>query len=153
MVISPLENALGFAGAAPYIVPTTANPFVCYIVRHMNWINTAGISGFIAVACGAFGAHWLKTRLTPELLGVWQTGVLYHLIHALALLALALYGKQSGRNISWGAGCFLTGTILFSGSLYALALTGVRGLGAITPLGGVCFLLGWGWVAVRLAVR
>lgn len=119
----------------------------------MNWIKTAGVSGFLAVACGAFGAHLLKTRLTPELLGVWQTGVLYHLIHALAMVALALYGRQSGRNINWGATWFLVGTVLFSGSLYALALTGIRPLGAITPLGGICFLLGWGWVALRLSSR
>ena len=116
----------------------------------MNWIRIAGCLGFVGVALGAFGAHALRARLSPDLLAVWQTGVLYHLLHAVALLALALYGKASGANIRWGALGFTIGILLFSGSLYALALTGIRPLGAITPLGGVSFLAGWGWIALRV---
>jgi uncharacterized membrane protein YgdD (TMEM256/DUF423 family) len=117
---------------------------------NMDWIKIAGSLGFIGVALGAFGAHALKARLTPEMLHTWNTGVLYHLFHALALFALALYAKTSSSNINWGAGFFLAGTILFSGSLYALSLSGIKPLGAITPLGGLCFLLGWGWIVVKL---
>jgi uncharacterized membrane protein YgdD (TMEM256/DUF423 family) len=102
------------------------------------------ISAFLAVAAGAFGAHALKTRVTPELLLVYETGIRYQLIHALALLAvgLAAVHRPAGR---WAipVGLFTAGTVLFSGSLYALALSGVRWLGAVTPLGGVCFLVGW----------
>lgn len=119
----------------------------------MDWIKISGTLGFLAVACGAFGAHLLRARLSPEMLGVWQTGVLYHLIHALALLALALFARTSGTDIRWGAAAFLTGIVLFSGSLYALALSGIRVLGAITPLGGLCFLFGWGWIVARLSFR
>ncbi|HKP96172.1 MAG TPA: DUF423 domain-containing protein [Fibrobacteria bacterium] len=119
----------------------------------MDWIRIAGSLGFLGVALGAFGAHALKAKVPPELLTIWHTGVLYHLIHALALLALALYAKSSGADIRWGARCFTIGILLFSGSLYAMTLTGVKPLGAITPLGGVAFLLGWGWVVLRLSAR
>jgi uncharacterized membrane protein YgdD (TMEM256/DUF423 family) len=119
----------------------------------MDMVRLAGMLGFLGVALGAFGAHALKSRLTPELLAVWHSGVLYHLLHALVLLALALYAKASGADIRWGARFFVTGIALFSGSLYALALTGSTPLGAITPLGGVAFLLGWGWIALRLSHR
>ncbi len=111
------------------------------------------ISAFLGVSAGAFGAHALKTRLTPELLLVFETGVRYQLIHALALLAvgIAAVHRPSGR---WSipVGLFTAGTVLFSGSLYALALSGVRWLGAVTPLGGVCFLVGWLaviWIVLR----
>lgn len=119
----------------------------------MDWIKIAGGLGFLGVGLGAFGAHALKARVTPELLTVWHTGVLYHLVHALALLALALFAKTSGIDIRWGARFFLIGIFLFSGSLYAMTLTGIRALGAITPLGGLCFLLGWAWVVIRLSNR
>jgi uncharacterized membrane protein YgdD (TMEM256/DUF423 family) len=105
----------------------------------------AGLSGFLAVGIGAFGAHALKDRLTPELLAVYQTGVQYHLVHAVALFGAALLvgrAPEIGAAV-WAGGCFVVGTLLFSGSLYALALTGVRSLGAITPLGGLAFLAGW----------
>lgn len=118
----------------------------------MNWMRIAGILGFLAVALGAFGAHALKVRLSPEMLAVWQTGVLYHFFHALALLALAVWSRLSGTDILWGALSFSAGIILFSGSLYALALTGQgKVFGPITPLGGVAFLAGWGWIAFRSA--
>lgn len=111
-------------------------------------------SAFLGVAAGAFGAHALKTRVTPELLLVFETGVRYQLIHAIALLAvgLAAVHRPSG---SWAipVGLFTAGTVVFSGSLYALALSGVRWLGAVTPLGGVCFLAGWLaviWIVLRV---
>ncbi len=119
----------------------------------MDWIRIAGALGFLAVALGAFGAHALKTRLSPEMLSVWQTGVLYHMVHAIALLALALFARASGADIRWGARFFLVGIVLFSGSLYALSLSGIKPLGAITPFGGIAFLLGWGWIAWKLAAR
>lgn len=116
----------------------------------MIWIRIAGLLGFLGVATGAFGAHLLKSRLSPDLLAIWQTAVLYHLLHAVALLALALFGKSSGADIRVGAIAFTAGILVFSGSLYALALSGIRVLGAITPLGGLAFLVGWAWVAFRL---
>jgi len=101
-------------------------------------------SGFIGVAAGAFGAHGLKARLTPELLAVFDTAARYQMIHALALLAVAwAIGRWPGRAAVASGWCFVAGTLIFSGSLYLLALTGVRGLGAITPVGGVLFLCGW----------
>ena len=102
------------------------------------------LSGFLAVGAGAFGAHGLKARLTPDMLAVFETAVRYQMYHALALLAVAwAIGRWPGRATAAGGWCFVAGTVIFSGSLYALALTGVRGLGAITPVGGVLFLAGW----------
>jgi uncharacterized membrane protein YgdD (TMEM256/DUF423 family) len=114
------------------------------------WTRCAGISGFLAVAAGAFGAHVLKDRLGPELLVPYQTGALYHLVHSVVLLALALYQEATGKRLGWGATFLTLGMILFSGSLYLLAVTGVRGLGAVTPIGGVCLLIGWLLVGFRL---
>lgn len=111
------------------------------------------VSGFIGVAAGAFGAHGLRARLSPELLTVFETGARYQLIHALALFgaawAVGRYGNVAAIASGW---CFLAGTVVFSGSLYLLALTGTRGLGAITPVGGLGFLAGWlclAWAAAR----
>jgi uncharacterized membrane protein YgdD (TMEM256/DUF423 family) len=114
------------------------------------WIKIAGAVGFLGVALGAFGAHGLKQRVTPELLAIFNTGVLYHLVHAVALLSLALFGSATGRTITWPAALWVAGIVLFSGSLYVLTLTGVKQLGAVTPLGGLCFLAGWVLVAIRL---
>ncbi|MBL9135114.1 MAG: DUF423 domain-containing protein [Verrucomicrobiales bacterium] len=104
---------------------------------------SAGL-GLVAVALGAFGAHGLKEVLTHwGTTAIWQTAVLYHLVHAVALLALA------STNSVWKRGpwiCILVGILIFSGSLYILAVTGIRWLGAVTPLGGVSFLVGWGWL-------
>ncbi|MEO5721723.1 MAG: DUF423 domain-containing protein [Chthoniobacterales bacterium] len=98
---------------------------------------------FLAVALGAFGAHSLKSILeTNGTIEAWKTAVLYHLAHAIALVALALHGGTN-RGPSY---LLVAGIVLFSGSLYALALTNVRWLGAITPLGGLCFLAGWAWL-------
>ena len=100
--------------------------------------------GFLGVALGAFAAHALKARIAPELLAVFETAVRYQLIHALALLAVAwAHSKWPSRVLTAGGWLFVAGTLLFSGSLYALSLTGVRGLGAVTPFGGVAFLAGW----------
>jgi uncharacterized membrane protein YgdD (TMEM256/DUF423 family) len=106
-------------------------------------------SGFIAVAAGAFGAHALKARLAPEMLAVFDTGARYQMYHALALLAAAWAASRWPGLPAAAAGlCFAAGTVIFSGSLYLLAFTGVRGFGAITPFGGGLFLAGWLLLAV-----
>lgn len=118
------------------------------------WLALGASYGFLAVALGAFGAHALKARLTLDLLAVWKTGVEYHFYHALALLAVGLLARQlqpSGALTAAGV-CFALGVLLFSGSLYALALSGVRVLGAVTPFGGLLFLVGWACL-VRVAVK
>jgi uncharacterized membrane protein YgdD (TMEM256/DUF423 family) len=100
--------------------------------------------GFAGVALGAFGAHALRARLAPEQLATFEVGVRYQLIHALALLAVAwACTRWPGRLAQASGWLFITGTLMFSGSLYVLALTGVRGFGLITPIGGVALLLGW----------
>jgi len=116
------------------------------------WVLGA-LAGLTAVGTGAFAAHALKGRLPPDLFDVFEVGARYHMYHALALLAVAWGSTRwPGSAIGWAGGLFAVGIVLFSGSLYALALTGVRPLGAITPLGGVCFIAGWialGWAAWR----
>jgi len=100
--------------------------------------------GALGVAAGAFGAHGLKAWLAPEMLAVFETGVRYHLIHALALLGVAWAATRwESRWIPAAGWLFVVGIVIFSGSLYALALSGVRGLGAITPFGGLAFIAGW----------
>jgi uncharacterized membrane protein YgdD (TMEM256/DUF423 family) len=100
---------------------------------------------FLAVGLGAFGAHWLRSTIESHgMLDVWNKAVLYHFIHAIALFVLALCAATS-RGAWW---FFFAGIILFSGSLYTMALTNVRSLGAITPLGGLCFLAGWAWLMI-----
>ncbi len=107
---------------------------------------------FFAVALGAFGAHAIRERVAADGLEIWRTAVTYQMYHAIALLAYALWTQQSGRSSRAVPWCFLVGIFFFSGSLYALVLTNVRWLGAITPLGGISFLLGWGawWRAVTV---
>jgi uncharacterized membrane protein YgdD (TMEM256/DUF423 family) len=106
-------------------------------------------SGLIAVGAGAFGAHALRARLAPDLLAVFETGARYQMFHALALLATAWAAARWPGAASTAAGlCFLAGTVLFSGSLYLLALTGTRALGAVTPVGGLFFLAGWALLAI-----
>lgn len=126
-------------------------------VKHRLLSLAALILG-LAVAAGAFAAHGLKAHLSAEAMAWWQTAVQYQMLHGLALLALALYqlhipapSVQQSRRIAWA---LLLGIMLFSGSLYGLALTGWRKLGMITPLGGTAFLFAWGywaWLAVTLA--
>jgi uncharacterized membrane protein YgdD (TMEM256/DUF423 family) len=108
-----------------------------------RWILVASFYGATAVILGAFGAHALKARLAPEQLASWQTAVQYHLVHALALLALALFAAHSGRQVALPAWFFSLGIALFSGSIYLLVLTGQRWLGPVTPLGGLCLIAGW----------
>ena len=108
------------------------------------FVAAGALSAFIGVAAGAFGAHGLKARLSPDLLAVFEVAVRYQMFHALGLLACAwAVGKWPGTLTTAAGWLFVAGTVVFSGSLYALALTGVRWLGAITPLGGVAFLAGW----------
>jgi uncharacterized membrane protein YgdD (TMEM256/DUF423 family) len=108
------------------------------------------VLGFLAVALGAFGAHGLREHLTAESLAIYQTGVQYQMAHALALLLVAaLFDRVGlGKVVAW---LFIFGVLIFSGSLYLLAITGQRWLGAITPLGGLCFLVGWVTLAVGAA--
>ncbi len=107
------------------------------------------ISGALAVAAGAFGAHALRTRLSAEMLAVFETAARYQMYHALGLaLAAWVAYRFPGAAASWAGWLFVAGTVLFSGSLYALTLSGVRGLGAVTPLGGVAFIAGWIALAV-----
>jgi uncharacterized membrane protein YgdD (TMEM256/DUF423 family) len=109
-----------------------------------RWGALGALSACVAVLAGAFGAHALRSRLTPDMLAVFETAARYQMFHALALLAVAWSFERGRRPAVVGAGwLFLAGTALFSGSLYALALTGARGLGAVTPLGGLCFIAGW----------
>jgi uncharacterized membrane protein YgdD (TMEM256/DUF423 family) len=102
------------------------------------------LSAFLAVALGAFGAHGLKERVSPEMLAIFEVGVRYHMYHALALLGVAWAATRwPGGSINAAGWLFLFGTLVFSGSLYILSVTGIRWLGAITPIGGAAFLIGW----------
>ncbi|MEP6602477.1 MAG: DUF423 domain-containing protein [Spartobacteria bacterium] len=111
----------------------------------MIFLRIAAALGFLAVALGAFGAHALRSTIESHgLLDVWNKAVLYHFVHALALFVLALFAKAN-RGAWW---LLFAGIIVFSGSLYVMALTNMRWLGAITPIGGVCFLAGWMWLII-----
>lgn len=108
------------------------------------FFGLGAVSGALAVALGAFAAHGLRSRLSPDALATFETGARYHLYHALALLAVAWACTRWPSPWASAAGwLFLAGTVLFSGSLYLLAVSGVRALGAVTPLGGLAFILGW----------
>jgi uncharacterized membrane protein YgdD (TMEM256/DUF423 family) len=110
------------------------------------------VLGGLSVALGAFGAHALRDRLSPADLQVYETAARYQMYHALALVGLGLWLERGARpRLVWAARAWLTGTVIFSGSLYLLVLTGVRALGAITPLGGVALIVGWLLVAVDAA--
>jgi uncharacterized membrane protein YgdD (TMEM256/DUF423 family) len=113
------------------------------------------VAGFLGVAAGAFGAHGLRGRLTPEMLAVFETAVRYQLFHVIALLLTAATIGRVGdaRLLSIAGWAFLAGIVLFSGSLYALALTGISALGMITPIGGLAFLVGWASLALYAAAR
>jgi uncharacterized membrane protein YgdD (TMEM256/DUF423 family) len=119
----------------------------------MNWFVTGAVLSGLGVALGAFGAHGLKERVAADLLTVFETGVRYHMYHALALLAVGWAVSRNPLGILNAAGVlFVVGIVLFSGSLYVMTLTGARWLGAITPLGGLAFLAGWtllAWGASR----
>jgi len=114
-----------------------------------TFLLAGAVAGLIAVAFGAFGAHGLRGRLTPDMLAVFETGVRYHMYHALALmLTAALATRIEGKAVAAAGWFFIAGIVLFSGSLYLLAVTGVTILGAITPIGGVAFLAGWASLAI-----
>jgi len=109
-----------------------------------TFLLAGALAGLIGVGFGAFGAHGLRGRLSPDMLAVFETGVRYQMYHALALLAVAaLADRIPGRLVHAAGWLFVAGIVLFSGSLYLLAVTGVTILGAITPIGGVAFLAGW----------
>lgn len=120
-------------------------------------VPLGALFGFLGVAGGAFGAHALKAILAPELLQAFEVGVRYQLYHALVLLTVGLIGRVAPlRLFEWAARGFVAGILLFSGSLYVLALSGIRWIGALTPLGGVAFLIGWAclaWGSWHLASR
>ncbi|HXT98192.1 MAG TPA: DUF423 domain-containing protein [Polyangia bacterium] len=111
-------------------------------------LAVAGLLGFTAVAFGAFGAHGLRGRLSPAMLEIYRTGALYHLVHAVAALAVALAGERLRRG-PMILTLFTLGIIVFAGSLYALAITGITALGAVTPLGGLLLLAAWALVALE----
>ena len=108
------------------------------------WLRIGAINGFLVVAGGAIASHALRSHLTPEAMNTFEIGLRYHMLHALALLAVALVARHTRSPMVPAAGwCFSAGIVLFSGSLYVLALSGIKWLGMITPFGGMAFLLGW----------
>jgi uncharacterized membrane protein YgdD (TMEM256/DUF423 family) len=110
----------------------------------MLWARVGSVAMFLAVALGAFGAHALRQRLAPEMLAIFEVGVRYHVYHALGLFAAGWISERSPGALAQASGwAFALGIVVFSGSLYLLSVTGVRWLGAITPIGGVAFLAGW----------
>lgn len=118
-----------------------------------RWLVTGAVLAGLGVAAGAFGTHALAGRLSPDLLEVFETATRYHLLHAVALLVVGLAARRDAESRLWNAAgwLFTGGIIVFGGSLYVLALTGARWLGAVTPIGGACFLAGWAVVAVAAA--
>ena len=120
-----------------------------------TFLLIGAVAAFLGVALGAFGAHGLRGRLSPEMLAVFETGVRYQMYHALALLitAAAIGRFGDARLLAIAGWCFLAGIVLFSGSLYALAFTSVSILGAVTPFGGLAFLVGWACLALFAAAR
>lgn len=121
-----------------------------------QWLAVAGsLSALVGVGLGAFGAHGLHDRLDERMLSAWETGVQYHLIHALAMVIIATLAVRASGPATWfhvAGALMLAGQILFAGSIYGLALTGMRWLGPITPLGGLALMLGWlalAWAALR----
>jgi uncharacterized membrane protein YgdD (TMEM256/DUF423 family) len=126
-------------------------PFIDRDEKTMKlWLTIGALSGFLAVAFGAFGAHGLVNRVTPDQLNAYEIGARYHMYHALALLAVAWLATQGDSALVSTAGwAFVVGTLLFSGSLYMLGITGSRALVLATPIGGVAFLFGWACLAAR----
>ena len=109
-----------------------------------GWFATGAALCGLGVLLGAFGAHSLRERLTPDMLAVFETGVRYHLVHGLAVMSVALAAARWPSALITSAGwLFVAGIVIFSGSLYLLSITGMRWLGAITPIGGLCFTVGW----------
>ncbi|MDA8194291.1 MAG: DUF423 domain-containing protein [Thermaerobacter sp.] len=121
----------------------------------MNFVGIGAVAALFGVGLGAFGAHGLRPRLTPEALAVYQTGVQYHLYHALGLVGVGLWMLKTGapRELMAAGWLFVAGIVLFSGSLYVLAATGWKRLGAVTPFGGLCFMAGWAVLALAAFQR
>ncbi|MCS5624311.1 MAG: DUF423 domain-containing protein [Candidatus Marinimicrobia bacterium] len=116
-----------------------------------SWILAGAILMMLAVLLGAFGAHGLKNRVSPEDLAIFETGVQYHMIHALGLILLGILGfHYHGDVIQLPALLFSAGILIFSGSLYILVLTGIRWMGAITPIGGLAFIAGWIMLFIKI---
>jgi uncharacterized membrane protein YgdD (TMEM256/DUF423 family) len=115
-----------------------------------QFLSIASILGFLSVALGAFGAHAIKERIPADMLDVYKTGVQYQVYHTLAIFGIALLLKffPDNRMFTLSGWFFLVGIIVFSGSLYGLSLSGIKVLGAITPIGGLCFLTGWALLLV-----
>ena len=114
-----------------------------------RWLAVAAVNGLLAVAAGAFAAHGLSGRLDARALGLFETAARYHMYHALAIGLSAFARRDAAAGAATVASAFfLGGILLFSGSLYLLALTGMKGLAFVTPFGGVCFLIGWGALAL-----
>jgi len=117
-----------------------------------TFLLIGAVAAFLAVAFGAFGTHGLRARISPEMMAAFESAVRYHMYHALAILIVGLIlARMDGWLIRTAGWCFVAGIVLFSGSLYALALSGVSVLGAITPLGGLAFLAGWACLALAAA--
>jgi len=124
-------------------------------MKERTLVAIGALNMFIAVGCGAFGAHGLKKMISEEMLVIWHTAVTYQFMHALGMIAVALLmPRMGGAALRWAGQLMLAGIVVFSGSLYLLALTGTRILGAITPMGGVAFLAAWllvAWAAFKSA--
>lgn len=114
-----------------------------------RWIGISAVMAALAVAAGAFGAHALRGRVPDDLLAVFDTAARYHLMHAIGLVAVAVAVERGVKGAATAGWCLLAGTIIFSGSLYLLVTTGIRQLGAITPVGGIALIIGWTMLAVQ----
>ena len=113
-------------------------------ITHSIWIAVGAVLGFLAVALGAFGAHGLKSRISADLLVTFETGAKYQMYHALALVLVGILANHlTSPLLDWSGRLFLAGVFLFSGSLYLLVFTNVKAFGAVTPIGGLCFMAGW----------
>ena len=120
-------------------------------MKNRNILLAGAVFMALAVLFGAFGAHALKSSLSPEMLAVYKTGVEYHFYHALGLLLIGLIGfRIESKWINWSGILLIFGIIIFSGSLYALSISGIKILGAITPIGGLAFVAGWICLAVGI---
>jgi len=117
---------------------------------HKQLIIAGAINALLAVALGSFAAHGLKNRLDEYALGIWKTAVDYQMSHALGLILIGLLANSLSANLDKPGWIMLVGIVLFSGSLYALSLSGIKALGMVTPFGGLCFLVAWGWLVVGI---
>lgn len=117
------------------------------------FIVLGAVNAFLCVVLGAFGAHGLKKKLSAEMMDIFQTGVQYHMYHALGLILIGILAQwMAPSTLNWAGWSMLVGIFLFSGSLYVLSISGIKWLGAITPLGGLAFLIGWLMIVIA-AIR